>query len=117
MRKLIILAFFAAGLQWAVAQNTGYSLAVLSSKACVAAAGAKWLVLDFNALPRPQRTHNCVGSYTIDMFTYPRVEPILEMIGIINPYNMRFGDEGDDVHISDYTYCVPVLLPVVINNK
>ena len=31
MRKLIILAFFAAGLQWASAQNTGFYQTTLSS--------------------------------------------------------------------------------------
>ena len=32
MKKLIILAFFAAGLQWAAAQNTGFYFANLLTK-------------------------------------------------------------------------------------
>ena len=105
MRKLIILAFFAAGLQWAVAQNTGYSLAVLSSRACVAAAGASWMVLNFSTTPEPRFANSCVGSYITDIFVCPRNEPALEVFGETIPYNMRFAVETGNIQTFFYGYC------------
>lgn len=105
MRKLIILAFFAAGLQWAVAQNTGYSLAVLSSRACVAAAGASWMVLNFSTTPEPRFANSCVGSYTTDLFVCPRCEPAPAAFGETIPYNMRFNLKIPERIDSSYDYC------------
>ena len=82
-----------------------YSLAVLSSRACVAAAGASWMVLNFSTTPEPRFANSCVGSYITDIFVCPRNEPALEVFGETIPYNMRFAVETGNIQTFFYGYC------------
>ena len=82
-----------------------YALEALSPSKCVASAGAKWLVLDFNTTPLPYHANNCVGSYTIDMYPCPSIVPALDWVEMDEQYNMSFEIMAIPVEPASYTHC------------